>query len=235
MLRILLALLVACSALVTAPDLAVSEPPCKETPVTPPPWSERGPELSLLAGLIQPIVLHGGNLELDLHWRRLVVGYSHGFLLSESGSTVVGAEKRQHLALDIPYSTGLSAGFRLTNWLDARAELKTHRFEVHYDGTDGIRDHLFSYSTWTLGFGVYARWKPFERFGGWAANIVTSTSVRFWPRIASTLDGPGETRSYYNRITGQQEIHAAADIGIANTPFFFNIAIGYAFDLGSGK
>ena len=43
--------------------------------------------LTLSAGLIQPLLLRGGNVELDLFYRRLVIGYSHGFLLKLEGNT----------------------------------------------------------------------------------------------------------------------------------------------------
>lgn len=215
--------------------------PAAATPAGSPPESVPGArgqgaesktEVSVLAGLIQPIVLAGGNIEVDVHWRRLALGYSHGFMLDLSGSTVVGEAKKQGLAFALPYSTGISAGYRLSSWLDLRAELKAHRFRVRYDGQPRGSTPLFSYTTWTLGAGAYARWRPFAS-SGWPAGIVTSTSLRWWPNIASTLGDGGAKgkRTYMNRVTGKTETHEAANIGIAGTPIIFNISVGYTFDI----
>lgn len=210
---------------------AAAQAPRGDEPTEEVHWTEEGAEISILAGLIQPILLQGGNVEVDLHWRRLVVGYSHGFLLTLEGSTVVGEASRQHLGFDLPWSTGLSLGVRIFSWLDVRGELKAHRFEVRYDGTSGNEDSLFEYTTWTLGVGVYARWQPFAAFDNWASGITTSTSVRFWPTIGTSIGGPDTTISYDNSLTGATEEHEVSNIGMANTPFIFNIAIGYAFDV----
>ena len=78
----------------------------------------------------------------------------------------------------------------------------------------------------TLGIGAYFRWKPFEKKNNILKSIFTSTSIRYWQNVYSSLEN-GEI-SYSNRITQQQEVHETAKIGIANTPWLFNIAIGYS-------
>ena len=188
------------------------------------------PRLALVAGLIQPILLKGGNLELDFYWRRLVLGYSHGFLLNLQGDTTVGAVKEQGLALHLPYSTGLSVGYRFTDWFDFRVEAKAHRFEVRDDQSG---DELFAYTTVTLGFGIYAQYRPFHDFGidemiaghDWLNGFVFIFSLRYWPQVWTSLED--DRRSYENPTTGQTEVHDAAEIGIANTPVIFNVAVGY--------
>lgn len=220
-------------------------PSARAEPITSPVWAQRGsegphppswrgyahPQLSLVTGLIQPIVLRGGNLEIDFYYRRLVVSYSHGFLLNLEGDTVVGSAKEQRLVFHLPYSTGASVGYRFTEWLDARLEAKGHRFEVREARDDRV---VLTYSTATLGLGVYARYRPFfhvihpGRHPTWAQGFVITTSLRFWPNIWSSL--PRDQRRYANSTTGTQEVHDANNIGIANSPFIFNVSVGYLFD-----
>jgi hypothetical protein len=183
--------------------------------------------VALLAGLIQPIVLEGGNLELDVYYGRLVVGYSHGFLLNLRGGTVVGDAATQGLSFHLPFSSGLSVGYRFLEWLDVRLEGKVHRFET-LDAATG--QHLFSYTTVTFGFGVYAQYRPFYDFGvqadEWLQGFMLAASARFWPNIWTSLDR--DQRTYTSPSTNAEEVHRANNIGIANTPFIFNLAIGYS-------
>lgn len=183
--------------------------------------------IALLLGLIQPMVLEGGNLEVDFYYGRLVVGYSHGFLLNLRGGTVVGDAAAQGLAFHLPFSTGLSVGYRFLEWLDVRLEGKVHRFETR-DAASG--QHLFSYTSVTLGFGVYAQYRPFYDFGvrvdEWLQGFMLVASARFWPNIWTSLDR--DERTYTSPSTNTEEVHRANNIGIANSPFIFNIAIGYS-------
>jgi len=50
-------------------------------------------------------------------------------------------------------------------------------------------------------------------------------SIRWWPKVSSSLND--DKLTYNNSITGSVEVHQAREIGIANTPFFANISIGY--------
>ena len=169
---------------------------------------------------------------MDLYFKRFVFSYSHGFVLNLQKGTVIGAAKEQGLAFRLPYSTGPSIGYRFLEWLDARFEVKGHRFQVREFTTDRS---LFSYTTVTVGLGIYGRYRPFfhvrqpDRFPTWAQGIVASVSLRFWPKVWSSLED--DQREYDNSVTGQVEIHRANDIGIANTPLIFNVAIGYLFDI----
>jgi len=186
-------------------------------------------ELVILAGLIQPALLQGGNFEVDYYTPKMVFNYSHGFSLdldSKMGTTV-GDIKAQHLAIHIPFSTGLGVGYRLNKYFDVRFEPKLHKFEVYYDGTERGQEinQITDYTTFTFGLGGYFRWKPFEKQATIFNGIFISTSIRYLQKIHSSLDN-GEVQ-YFNHVTDQEEVHKAANIGIANTPFIFNLAIGY--------
>ena len=188
-------------------------------------------ELVFLAGTIQPFLLQGGNIEVDFYTPKWVFNYSHGFSLElESATgTTVGDAKDQSLAFHLPYSTGFGIGYRLNKYFDIRLEPKMHQFDVYYDGTDRTltENQVTDYRTITLGLGAYFRWKPFEKQNNALKGIFTSTSIRYWHNVYSSLEG-GEI-TYFNRVTGKNEVHETANIGIANTPWLFNIGVGYSF------
>lgn len=119
----------------------------------------------------------------------------------------------------------MSIGYRLLEWLDVRLEAKAHRFEVRDNAGEG----LVNYTTYTLGVGVYAQYRPFYHFGvriaEWLEGFVATTSVRYWPNVATSL--ASDEHEY--EAGGQGLRHRAANIGIANTPFLFNISLGYVF------
>lgn len=192
--------------------------------------NEKKYELVFLAGAIQPFLLQGGNVEIDFYTPKMVFNYSHGFSLEleSKTNTTVGDAKDQSLAFHIPYSTGFGIGYRLNKYFDIRFEPKLHKFEVYYDGTDRTvqANQITDYTTVTLGLGAYFRWKPFEKQENILRGIFTSTSIRYWQNVYSSLDG-GEI-TYDNNVTGKTEIHETANIGIANTPFLFNIGLGYS-------
>lgn len=183
------------------------------------------------AGLLQPFLLGGANAEIDVRYGPFVAAWSHGLSLDFEGSAITGAMKRQNVTLHVPYSTGFGVG--VTHWvdginsfLDLRLEGKVHRFEAS-SGLGDTRTEFTRYTTYTLGAAAYWTWMPFVRRGDALRGLELSTSVRFWPKVASTLSG-GEVR-YANASTGRTETHEAANIGIANTPFLANVAIGYVF------
>jgi hypothetical protein len=220
------------SLLLVVPHRASAQPfePDPAPVVDDEPWpSFERVRVALLVGLIQPILLRGGNVEVDLYYGRLVVGYSHGFLLQLQGDTVVGDAADQGLAFTLPYSTGSSVGYRFLEWLDARLEGKVHRFEVRDEATD---QHLFAYTTVTFGFGVYAQYRPFYDFGlssgfdEWLHGFMVLGSARFWPNVWTSLSR--DQRAYESPTTGQEALHRAANIGIANTPLVLNLSVGYS-------
>lgn len=183
---------------------------------------------SLLAGLIQPVVLKGGNIEVTYFTKRMSFDYSHGFLLNMAGETMVGDAKAQKLAYHLPYSTGFGIGYRLTSFFDIRIEPKMHSWEVYYDGETQNKINLIkSYKTYSLGLGAYCRYMPFHKKDNWLQGITTSTSLRWWPNIGTSLKD--DKFIYHNKITNNNETLKASNIGIAGSQFLFNISVGYTF------
>jgi hypothetical protein len=189
-----------------------------------------GDDVAVQFGLIQPLFLHGGNVELDYRTQRLSFDISHGFWLDMGSATAVGQQRAQHLVYHLPYSTGFGIGYRLTRALDLRVEPKLHEWNVFYDGDPQDGNHqLVSYKTFTLGLGAYYRWCPFATRSDWVAGATITGSIRFWPTVLSTL--PGGAFHYSNRFTGEMETLEPASIGIADTPLILNISIGYTFGI----
>jgi hypothetical protein len=146
--------------------------------------------------------------------------------LDLSGALVVGDAKDQQLAYHLPYSTGFGVGYRVTRWLDLRVEPKVHAWQVYHQGDpQDVGHRIASYKTFTLGLGAYHRWFPFGDRRDWSRGITVLSSVRWWPNVASTLDG--DELTYANRSTGRMETIGAANIGIADTPFLLNVSLGY--------
>lgn len=189
--------------------------------------------IAVNAGLVQPALLGGANVEVDVRWKHLAVAYSHGWSLDLTQQ--LGDEMTaQHVSLHLPYSTGLGVGGtfevkRLRSLFDLRLEAKLHRFEASYASEDGRQHTRFAdYRTVTLGAGAYWTVLPFRGRRDALAGIDLSFSVRYWPRVASSLDDDALT--YTNATTMREETHHAADIGIANTPLVVNLSVGYVFE-----
>lgn len=190
------------------------------------------PSVAVNTGLIQPLVLKGANVEVDVRWRHLVVSYSHGWsleLTEKLGDEMTG----QHVSLHVPYSTGIGVGGsielqRLRSVFDVRLEAKVHRFSASYESEDGRQlTRIADYRTYTLGAGAYWTFVPFRDRNDALHGIDFSFSVRYWPKIASSLSD--DAIVYMNRTTDQEETHHAANIGIANTPLVVNLSVGYVF------
>ena len=191
---------------------------------------QKAKEVVFLAGIIQPLLLQGGNFEVDFYTPEMVFNYSHGFSLEleSSAGTTIGQAQQQSVAYHLPYSTGFGVGYRLNKHFDIRFEPKLHKFEAYYDGTNRKEsvNQITDYNTVTLGVGAYFRWKPFEKLNNYLSGIFISTSVRYWQNVWSSLDSNEYT--YFNSVTNQNETLKASNIGIANTPVVFNIGLGYS-------
>ena len=178
--------------------------------------------------MTQPLLLGGGNVQADVYYKRFSFAYSHGFNLQFTGSAVTGEAADQGLAFTMPYTTGFGVGARLLEWLDVRLEGKLHRFDVR---EANATQTSFSYSTITLGAGIYARYRPFYHFSAktwaptWMHGIVVAPSVRFWPNVWTSLED--DERLYNNTTTTKQETHTALRAGVANTALVGNIGLGY--------
>lgn len=184
------------------------------------------PEVSLLFGLNQPLVLQGFNFEVNYWTKKLVIDYSHGFDLKLQDDLVSPDSRNQHLAFNITHTLGLGFGYRFTEGFNLRIEPKIHIWEMYYD--DAFRSNegkIKTYSTYTLGLGAYYRWMPFKKSETVMRGLTIAPSARWWPNIASTLDN--NKYEYYNTRTLKTEVHRANNIGISNTPWFVNVSVGW--------
>jgi hypothetical protein len=181
---------------------------------------------SILAGMVQPLVLSGGNIEINYFTRRISFDYSHGFSLDPP---VVGDYKDQNLVLHLPYSTGFGVGYRFTSFLDLRFEPKLHSWEVYNKGESQTGGNKIAhFKSFTLGLGLYYRYFPFRNSESkLLQGITTSTSIRWWQNVGTTLRKDEFT--YLSKVTGKDETVKAPNIGISNSPIVFNIAVGYTF------
>lgn len=183
-------------------------------------------KFSILAGLIQPTALKGGNVEFNYFTKRLAFDYSHGFSLDPPA---VGDYKDQNVALHVPFSTGFGIGYRFNSFLDLRFEPKLHSWEL-YQKNDPQTDvnKIASFKTVTLGLGLYYRYFPFKNSSSkFLQGITTSSSIRYWQNVATTLNG--DELTYFNKTSSKNETLKAPNIGVANTPIIINVAIGYTF------
>lgn len=187
-------------------------------------------KVNLLFGLNQPL-LGGFNVEGNFIYKRFIFDYSHGVSLNFDNSILTGDVQDQQLDIHIPWTTGLGIGYRITETINVRLEPKWHRFEGYLkDDDQNGANLLFDYTTFTLGAGVYAMLQPFKNRQNALKGITVVPSVRFWPRISSSLND--DEISYFNQLTDQEEVHEAMEVGISNSPLIFNISVGYSFDLG---
>jgi hypothetical protein len=181
---------------------------------------------SILFGLIQPTVLSGFNAEINYTTNRLIFDYSHGASLDPPAA---GDFKTQKVVMHIPVSTGFGIGYRFTSSFDIRFEPKLHSWEMYNEGdVQNDQTRIADFKTFTLGIGAYYRYMPFKNSTSKALQgITTSTSIRYWQNVGTTLRN--DEINYFNKSTNKMEKLDAPSVGLANTPFVFNIAIGYTF------
>jgi hypothetical protein len=187
-------------------------------------------KVNVLFGLTQLLVAKGFNIEGNYIHTRLIFDYSHGVSLDFAGTSVTAELRRQHLAVHIPWTTGLGMGYRIREWLNLRVEPKWHKFELYYDGEpQNAANKITSYNTFSLGLGLYGAYSPFKHKTNFLSGLLISPSVRFWPTIASTLKD--DEFSYFNKHINTMETHQTLDPGIGFTPLVVNISIGYSFSV----
>ncbi|SMF68470.1 hypothetical protein [Pseudobacteriovorax antillogorgiicola] len=170
----------------------------------------RASEINIVSGLSQPLVVNGGNLEINYLTENLIFEYSHGWSLdfaAHGGLAQTEAENDQNLELFLPYSTGGGIGYRLSKQFNARLEYKEHYYEVNRKNSD----ESFQYITRSLGIGLYWEWQP------WQNMLLIVPSLRYWPNLNSSLAG-----DKFELADG--EIHKAHDQGL-----FANVSIGCKF------
>ncbi len=181
---------------------------------------------SILFGMLQPLVAKGFNVEVNYTTKRMIFDYSHGISLDPP---VVGDFKTQKIALHIPTTTGFGIGYRFSSFFDVRFEPKLHSWEIYNEG-DVQNDNTLikKFNTFTLGVGAYYRYMPFKNSENkFLQGFTTSTSIRYWQNVGTTLRD--DKFSYLNKNTNKTETLSAPNIGFANSPIIFNIAIGYTF------
>ncbi len=209
------------------PSAATSALPAHPTGID---WDK--PSVTFGLGIVQTLV-GGANVQVDFRYKHLIIDYSHGWGLTLPSSTLGGDMEKQRVSLRIPYTTGLGIGASfplrsLYSIVDLRFEPKLHRFEASFNSADGSqRTQFASYNTVTLGAGAYWTLVPFQRRHDALRGLSLSTSLRYWPNVASTLND--NQVAYANSVTGQNEVHRAANIGISNTPVIVNVSVGYVF------
>ena len=183
-------------------------------------------KFSVLFGMLQPVVAQGFNMEVNYTTKRLIFDYSHGVSLDPP---VVGDFKTQKIVLNIPTTTGFGIGYRFTSFFDVRFEPKLHTWKVYNEGeTQNEASLIKKFSTFTLGIGAYYRYMPFRNSENkFLQGITTSTSLRYWQNVGTTLRS--DEFSYLNKTSKKTETLKAPNIGIANSPIIFNIALGYTF------
>lgn len=165
---------------------------------------------NLVFGLSQPLVLKGGNVEINYLTEKFVFEYSHGFALDLSANNGVGMtniEKTQNLDIYVPYSTGGGVGFRFTKEFNIRLEIKQHQFNVAHPSGENI-----NYTTQDIGVGTYYFWLPYNN-----KSLLIVPSIRYWPTVYTTLKN-----DEYTFANG--DVHKAHSFGL-----FGNVSIGWRF------
>lgn len=166
-----------------------------------------------LLGLSQPLLMNGGNIEVNYLTKRFVFEYSHGFSLDLSARTASRSlllsadERRQGLEVRVPYSTGGGVGYRFTEAFNVRLELKQHKFDVEHPSGEKI-----SYTTRDLGVGAYYFWFPCK-----SKHLLVVPSIRYWPTIDTSLRGD-------EYVFANGDRHKAHEFGL-----FGNISVGLRF------
>lgn len=184
-------------------------------------------KVNLLFGLNQ-VLASGFNVEGNVFYKRFAFDYSHGVSLDFAGPALSSEMNEQKLVVHLPYTTGFGLGYRFNEAFNIRIEPKWHRFELYYEGdAQNSSTRIVAYNTFTLGLGAYYNWKPFKQKNNFLNHIMVVPSVRYWPRLSSSLKG--DIYTYQNRETGELETHQAMEVGFANTPWIVNISVGYSF------
>lgn len=186
--------------------------------------------INILFGLNQPLLARGFNIEGNLFYKRFVFDYSHGVSLDFSGNNLSGDAADQKLALHLPFTTGFGVGYRFNELFNLRVEPKWHGIEVYQETDEQTEENLLGeYTTFTLGLGAYMNWQPFKNKNNFLKGFMISPSIRYWPRISSTLKD--DKFEYFNTTSDQNEVHEAIEIGFGNSPLILNISVGYSFKL----
>ena len=182
---------------------------------------------NVLFGLNQPLI-GGFNMEGNFFYKRLAFDYSHGVSLNLDNAFLDPVNQAQGIDVHIPWTTGFGVGYRFNDWFNLRLEPKWHKFELFHQGAEQVPANLIgSYTTFSLGLGAYANLQPFKRKDNFLKGIMVAPSIRWWPRLSSSL--PDNQVTYFSESMQENVTHQALEVGINNTPLILNVSIGYSF------
>lgn len=176
------------------------------------PHSAETPALGVNFGLLQ-LALGGFNVAAEFRYKRLWLEYSHGLDLEMNdlgGLGLSSAEKREHVHVYVPYTTGFGVGATVLDELWVGVEFKTHRYDVNAPGGPTV-----GYQTYSIG--PVVGYKVFLYRG-----LFADAYLRYWPNVATSLDG-GKVALRTGNETVMHDAHSF--------DFFANVSIGYMFDL----
>ena len=166
---------------------------------------------STMFGVLQPVAFQGGNVAVTYTSGRWMYEYSHGFNLKlhKFQDSLTNEEKDEKMELTLPWTTGASVGYYLTDEIAIAIELKAHRYEArHPEGGDK------SYTTYSVGPGLYYN----KYFGD---HFFIQPVLRFWPNVSSSEDSQ---KVKFQRTNGSVYEHKVHDFGL-----FLNLSVGYTF------
>lgn len=192
---------------------AAADRPSDETDshaLAPDPYRDR---VAIMSGVGQWALFGGGNVAAQAKLGRwLVLEYSHGQALDLSrldGFALTQAEKDAGVTVTMPWTTGGGVGLQITPELHVLMEVKAHHYEVR--GAD--RNERLSYTTWTVGPGVFYDLKLWR-------GLFIQPNVRWWPTVASSLNQNQELTA----ADGGTYRHRTHDLNL-----FANLNVGWEF------
>jgi hypothetical protein len=167
--------------------------------------------IGIMAGLTQPILFGGGNLEVEYMTRNFVFAWSHGagLNISQFEPSLTKAEADAKLKLRMPWTTGPSVGYRLTNRLHATLDVKLHSLRASLPG-----GNVTSYRVTTVGPAV-TYIQPIGR------RFFIAPMLRWWPTVNNTLT---DDKVALRGANGASVTHQAFELG-----FVPNLKVGYRF------
>jgi len=192
-------------------------------------WKEQTGMLGINLGINTIILADAYSMEANYTHKRMIFSLNYIASLDHEGSGLIEEISSQKVALHNPYVTGFGFGFKFTNWLNARIEPRWSRYQFYYETDNQKTDKPFlTYNTFSCGFGIHAFLKPFGKRDNALKGIAIIPRFNFWPNITNSRKGADY--EYFNTATGKLEVIPVLPVGIFQTPFIGEIAIGYFFN-----
>ncbi|HYW52185.1 MAG TPA: hypothetical protein VE861_16330, partial [Gemmatimonadaceae bacterium] len=124
-------------------------------------------------------------------------------------SGLEAADRAENISLRMPWTTGPSVGYRLTNRLNTTVDLKAHRVRAGLPGGS-----VESYTVYTVGPAV----SYIQPMG---TRWFVTPMLRWWPTVGTSLDGDATA---LRRANGSSYRHQAVTLGLVP-----NIKLGFRF------